>query len=213
MLLIKIDGNKMQELLFVTTLYKRGKMKLCNDYCEKISSAINVLPSAQIEKLAYSLQEAWKDDKQLFICGNGGSAANALHIANDLFYGIARNAGRHGLKTHALPANQAIVSCLANDFSYADIYSEQLKVYARPGDLLIVLSGSGNSPNIVKALETAKELRVTSFAILGYSGGLALELADTALHIPVNDMQIAEDIQLIIGHMLMQWLAANPPQE
>lgn len=188
-------------------------MTFCNEYSEKIANALKLLPARQIETLANALRTAWKKDSQVFLCGNGGSAANALHIANDFFFGIAKNSAGHGLKTLALPANQAIVSCIANDVSYADIYSEQLKVYAKPGDVLIALSGSGNSPNIVKALETATELGVPSFAILGYSGGRALELADTAIHIPVNDMQVAEDMQLIIGHMLMQWLAANPPVE
>lgn len=188
-------------------------MIFCDEYGTKIADALKYLPGKRIETLAHCLHTAWRDDKQVFLCGNGGSAANALHIANDFFFGIARNTARRGIKTLALPANQAIVSCVANDISYAEIFSEQLKVYAKPGDVLIALSGSGNSPNIVSALEAARELGMTSFAILGYSGGRSLQLADTAIHIPVNDMQVAEDMQLIIGHMLMQWLAANPPVE
>lgn len=188
-------------------------MTFCNEYADKIAAALKMLPAKQIDELAYCLRSAWKDGRQVFLCGNGGSAANALHIANDFFYGIAKNSRMPGMKTIALPANQAVVSCLANDVSYAAIYSEQLKVYGRSGDVLIALSGSGNSPNILQALETARLLGITSFAILGYSGGRALDLADTSLHIPVHDMQISEDIQVIIGHMLMQWLVAHPPEE
>lgn len=163
----------------------------------------------QFDKIAVlgdSLRSAWQDNRQVFICGNGGSAANALHIANDLFYGVASLCGGAGIRAHAMPANQSIVSCLANDASYANIFSDQLRVYAQPGDLLIALSGSGNSPNIVKALEMSRELGMESFAILGYSGGKCLALADTAIHFAIDDMQISEDAQLIVGHMLMQWL-------
>jgi D-sedoheptulose 7-phosphate isomerase len=100
---------------------------------------------------------------------------------------------------------------LANDVDYASIFSLQLAVQAREGDVLIVLSGSGNSPNIVKALDEARTLRMKSFAVLGYSGGKAKALADVAIHFAIDDMQIAEDMQLVVGHMIMQWLCKNPP--
>jgi D-sedoheptulose 7-phosphate isomerase len=85
-------------------------------------------------------------------------------------------------------------------------FAAQLRVYARPGDLLLALSGSGNSPNILRALETANSMGMRTFAILGYSGGKAKEMADVAIHFPVDDMQIAEDLQLVTGHMIMQSL-------
>jgi D-sedoheptulose 7-phosphate isomerase len=111
----------------------------------------------------------------------------------------------------ALPANPAVLTCLANDIGYADIFAQQLTVLARRGDILIVLSGSGNSPNIVRALEKARELGLTSFAILGYSGGKSLRLADHPIHFAVDDMQIAEDLQTIVGHMVMQRLCGRRP--
>ena len=150
--------------------------------------------------------DAWKTGHQVFLCGNGGSAANAIHIANDLFYGAAKNTGKPGIASHALTANQAIVLCLANDFSYEEIFSEQLRAQGRPGDILIALSGSGNSENIVRAIQAARSIGMTSIAILGYSGGKCKELADIPIHFAVEDMQISEDAQLIVGHMLMQWL-------
>jgi D-sedoheptulose 7-phosphate isomerase len=139
---------------------------------------------------AESIFQVWESGRQVFICGNGGSAANAIHIANDLFYGAAKNSGKPGIASHALTANQAIVLCLANDFSYEEIFSEQLRAQGRPGDILIALSGSGNSENIVRALRAALGIGMTSLAI----------------HFRVDDMQISEDAQLIVGHMLMQWL-------
>lgn len=183
------------------------------EYQSRLTATLVKFPLEPIMELAIALQKAWQEGRQVFICGNGGSAANAIHMANDLFYGIARFIGRPGMKVHALSANQSITTCLANDVSYEAIFSEQLKVYASSSDILIALSGSGNSPNITQALITARDMGLQTFAVLGYSGGKCLELADIAIHLPVDDMQIAEDTQLIIGHMLMQWLEANPPQE
>jgi D-sedoheptulose 7-phosphate isomerase len=111
-----------------------------------------------------------------------------------------------------LPSNSALVTCLANDVGYERVFAAQLAVHGHESDLLIALSGSGNSPNILYALEQARIMGVRSFAILGYSGGKAKALADVAIHFPVDDMQISEDLQLIVGHMIMQWLRRNPPQ-
>jgi D-sedoheptulose 7-phosphate isomerase len=146
----------------------------------------------------------------VFLCGNGGSAGNAVHLANDFLYGISKTAGS-GLRVNALSANTAVITCLANDEGYDSIYSLQLAVQAREGDLLVVLSGSGNSPNILKVLEQAKAMKVRTYAILGYTGGKAKAMADVPIHFAVDDMQIAEDMQLVVGHMIMQWLYQNRP--
>ena len=102
-----------------------------------------------------------------------------------------------------------MITCLANDEGYDQVFSLQLAVLARKGDVLITFSGSGNSPNILKALEEAKTVGMTSYAVLGFSGGKAKALADVPIHFAVNDMQIAEDAQMVIGHMIMQWLYAQ----
>lgn len=187
-------------------------MKLLENYMVKLQSVISSIPKREVLYLAETLRTAWSGQKQVFICGNGGSAANALHIANDLFFGIAKGDELPGLRVQALPANQSITTCLANDISYADVFSEQLKVYANRGDVLIALSGSGNSANIIKAIKTAKDMGLQTFAILGYSGGKCLDMVDTAIHCAVDDMQIAEDVQVIVGHSIMQWLRVNPPE-
>lgn len=161
---------------------------------------------SDVAHLVETLRRCWREQRQVFLCGNGGSAANAIHLANDLLYGIDKPAG-HGLRVTALPANPAVLTCLANDIAYEDIFAQQLTVLARPGDVLIAFSGSGNSPNILKALTRAGELGVTSFAILGFNGGRALQLADHPIHFPVHDMQVSEDLQMMIGHMAMQSLA------
>ena len=179
-------------------------------YRRTLDTALNDHDWSDVEQLARTLRLCWREQRQVFLCGNGGSAANAIHLANDYLYGIDKPAG-HGLRVIALPANPAVLTCLANDVSYADVFAQQLTVLARPGDVLIAFSGSGNSPNILKALERARELGVVSFAILGFSGGKSLTLADHPIHFPVDDMQVAEDLQMMVGHMLMQWLGRNRP--
>ena len=179
-------------------------------YQGTLISALRAYEWSGVVQLADALGACWREDRQVFLCGNGGSAANAVHLANDFLYGIDKPAGR-GLRVTALSANPAVLTCLANDVGYAEVFARQLTVLARRGDILIVLSGSGNSPNIVRALEIARELGLTSFAILGYSGGKSLQLADHPIHFAVDDMQVAEDLQMIVGHMVMQRLSENRP--
>jgi D-sedoheptulose 7-phosphate isomerase len=158
-----------------------------------------------MESLANALLKAWREGRQVFIFGNGGSAANAMHLANDFVYGAAGRYGQ-GLKAIALSANSAVMTCLANDEGYDSIYARQLSVQAGPGDIAIALSGSGNSPNIVEALSWCRENGVHSFAILGFSGGKSLALADVPIHVRIDDMQVSEDLQMVVGHMMMRWL-------
>jgi D-sedoheptulose 7-phosphate isomerase len=141
----------------------------------------------------------------VFLAGNGGSAANAIHLANDLQYAIGKE-GTVGIRAEALTANASVLTCLANDISYDEVFAHQLRIKGEPGDILIVLSGSGNSPNVVRALETANAIGMRTFAVLGYSGGRCRALAQVPIHFPVDDMQIAEDLQLTVGHMCFQWV-------
>lgn len=177
-------------------------------YCELLQKTIQSHDWSDVELLAKALQTCWREQRQVFLCGNGGSAANAIHLANDLLYGVDKVNGR-GLRVNALPSNAAVMTCLANDLSYADVFAQQLEVHSQPGDVLIAFSGSGNSPNIVKALEKANSLGVVTFAVLGFTGGKSLSLAHHPIYFPVHDMQVAEDLQMMVGHMCMQWLRAN----
>jgi len=179
-------------------------------YANRLSDVLQNSAWAGVSLLARDMHTAWRNGRQVFFCGNGGSAGNAIHLANDFIYGVAKQTGA-GIRAVALSANSAVMTCLANDVGYDHIYSEQLAVLGNPGDVLVVLSGSGNSPNILKVLECAKARDIKSYAILGFSGGKAKELANESIHFPVEDMQIAEDMQLVVGHMLMQWLYANRP--
>lgn len=180
----------------------------CVQYSVHLQSVLASADWAGVSALAAAVEECWQSGRQVFFCGNGGSAANAVHMANDLVYGVAKKTGA-GIKASALSANQSIITCLANDLGYDSIYAEQVAVFAEAGDILVALSGSGNSPNILKAIEQAKAMNVKTFAILGYNGGKCKQAVDVAIHFSIDDMQIAEDMQLIVGHMLMQWLYTN----
>ncbi|MEI6030896.1 MAG: SIS domain-containing protein [Synechococcaceae cyanobacterium ELA739] len=185
-------------------------------YLQRLQGCFSAEILTAVEQLANELRQAWIDGRQVYICGNGGSAANAMHMANDFHYGIGAcgpGPSLPGLRVDALPANAGVITCLANDTGYANIYAHQLQVKGRAGDLLIVLSGSGNSANVVKALEVAAGLGIRTFAILAFSGGRCLELAEVPIHFRIDDMQIAEDTQLVVGHLCMQWLNSNKPTE
>ena len=118
-----------------------------------------------------------------------------------------KDSRKYGVRVEALSSNPAILACLANDLGYEYIFSNQLRVNANAGDLLLVLSGSGNSPNIINALSTASEMNMITSAIVGFDGGTAKKLANIPIHANINDMQISEDVQLIIGHLCMQFLS------
>ena len=179
------------------------------NYSDRLNRALGLSAIDKIPELGTALRESWRMGRTIYLCGNGGSAGNANHLANDFFYGAGLSNGG-GLKVEALSANPAVLTCLANDIGYDEIYAEQIRIKANPGDLLIVLSGSGNSPNVVKALEMGNAKGMQTFAILGFSGGRCKRIAQHPIHFEIDDMQIAEDLQLIVGHMCMQWLCANP---
>jgi len=181
-------------------------------YSEKLQEILQQSDWSPVEELATDMQKCWKDGRRVFLCGNGGSAGNAIHLANDFIYGIAKKTGG-GIRAISLSDNSAVITCLANDVGYDYIYSEQLAVQAEKDDILIVLSGSGNSSNILHAVDQAKKMQIKSFAVLGYSGGKCKELVDVPIHFSVDDMQIAEDLQIIVGHMIMQWLYTNRPKK
>ena len=190
--------------------------KAARRYLSQLNTIFTSDILVNVEHFCQCLYDAWVNQRQVFLCGNGGSAANALHIANDLHYGIGACGPAPiipGIRVEALPANTGIVTCLANDTGYENIYANQLKVRANQDDMLIALSGSGNSANIVNAIIAARDIQMKSVAILAFDGGQSRELVDLAIHFPIDDMQIAEDTQLIVGHLCMQWLNSHKPTQ
>ena len=198
------------------TLIQSSFAAAAGAYLQRLQGCFSPQILEAVETLATELRQAWVAGRNVYICGNGGSAANALHMAYDFAYGIGAcglGPNQPGLRVDALPANAGVITCLATDTGYDNIYSHQLEVKGRKDDLLIVLSGSGNSANVVRAIETASALGMRSFAILAFNGGRCYELADVSIHFAIDDMQIAEDTQLVVGHLCMQWLNSNKPTE
>jgi D-sedoheptulose 7-phosphate isomerase len=192
------------------TTHPNGLRAAAVDYGSRLAEVLARQDWSGVERLADELRDCWSSGRNVFLCGNGGSAANAIHLANDFAFPISKTHGS-GLRIAALAANPTTLTCIANDKGYEEIFATQLAVLARAGDVLVVLSGSGDSPNILRAIDQAKAMSVKSFAIVAYSGGRAKAMADVAIHVAADDMQIAEDMQLIVGHAIMQWLHRNPP--
>lgn len=184
------------------------------NYIDNINNLFNDEITAQIKLLADDIQKSWLNRSSIYICGNGGSAGNAMHIANDFHYGVGCNSNSQspGIRFIALPSNPSIITCLANDIGYENIYSHQLEVLAEQSDILIVLSGSGNSANVINALQYASTKKIKSYAVLAFDGGQCKNLADVPIHFKINDMQIAEDVQLILFHICMQWIKEKSSQ-
>jgi phosphoheptose isomerase len=148
------------------------------------------------------LLKAKGEGRSIFLIGNGGSAATASHVTNDLVKGC-RAGDAPGFKAFCLSDSNALVTCLANDFSYEEIYSILLRTYAKEGDIVLAFSGSGNSPNIVHALNTAREMGLKAVGFGGRDGGKMKALCDLILIAPTESMEMLEDMHLIYFHDLV----------
>ena len=182
--------------------------KFTNEYLVKLKECFCDDQISKIQELSDNLLKVWEEDKTVFLCGNGGSGANAMHIANDLHFGLGDMLidKKKGLKAEALNSNTAVISCLANDLGYESIFSNQIDVKGSEEDLLISLSGSGNSPNIINAIKAAKKKGMKTYSILGFDGGLCKSISDIPIHFQINDMQIAEDTQVIVLNICIKWI-------
>lgn len=167
--------------------------------------ALADLPPDDIDAVVAVLLDAYERGARIFIAGNGGSAALASHFACDLektASGPEPRTVRRRVRAVSLNDNMATFTAWANDEGYRYVFSEQLRSHAEPRDLLIVISASGNSPNIVTALEAAAELGVKTVALLGFDGGRALQLADHSLHVAVHDYGVVEGVHGVLTHVI-----------
>ena len=179
------------------------------DYIAKQKAALDSIPAEQVAALIETFSIAHKEDRQIFVFGNGGSASNASHFATDLGKGASDKLGKR-FRILSLNDNVSWMTALGNDYSYEDIYLRQLENYARPGDLVLTMSVSGNSPNLVKDIQWAKVNGLHTIALVGGKRGKLAEIADQT--IVVNDTHYgrAEDGQMGIAHMLCYAFMENP---
>src|SRR5213080_1176547 len=167
----------------------------CRSYFDLLSHTIRALPFEQVNKVAELLFLAYERQSTVFIFGNGGSAALASHFACDIGKGTVAGRAKR-LKTIALTDNVALITAWANDKAYEEIFSEQLESLAEKGDIALAISGSGNSPNVIRGLQAGRRLGVQTLALTGFAGGRAKTLADLCLIVPSDSMQHIEDAHL-----------------
>ncbi len=184
---------------------------LASSYFTELKAAINKINSDDIQKIADILLEAYKNDKTVFILGNGGSASTSSHMACDLGKGTLKNVYNQKEKRFrviSLTDNVATMTAFANDLSYDDMFVQQLHNLVNPGDVVIGISGSGNTPNVIKALMYAKEQGAVTVGLLGYEkGGKAKELVDHNITIQSNNYGVIEDLHLALDHILTTCLS------
>lgn len=173
------------------------------DYFDRLKNTLDKLDISLIQQVVDILLKCREEQGTMYIFGNGGSAANASHIAGDFLKGISFGMDKR-FKTHCLNDNIAGTTAITNDLSYDEIFIEQLKTYLEPSDVVIGLSGSGNSENVVRAVKWARENGATTIGMVGYKGGRLGDTAEVAIHVPVQDMEITEDAHTIIFHAIKQ---------
>jgi D-sedoheptulose 7-phosphate isomerase len=192
-----------------------GSAQLCSgslvrsskDYFEMYQRVIACLPHGAIEQAIVELLRAYDDGKSVFIFGNGGSAALASHFACDLGKGtlIGNNACKR-FRVMALTDNVPLMTAWANDSCYEQIFAEQIQNFVASGDLAFAISGSGNSPNVLRALQVARDARATTIGLTGFKGGKMKSLCDVCITIPSDNMQIIEDFHLSVAHAVFSVL-------
>lgn len=180
-------------------------MDSAKNYIEALKHTVDRVPLDKIEKIVDRLWESYLNDRQVFTLGNGGSAATASHFACDLAKGTI-NSTKKRFKVIALTDNVPLITAWSNDFSYEDIFVEQLKNLLQPEDIVIGISSSGDSLNVLHALKYAKSCSASTISICGFNGGKAREFSDECLIIDSDDTQQIEDIQLIMTHIIFRFL-------
>jgi D-sedoheptulose 7-phosphate isomerase len=176
-------------------------------YLADLKTVLDNLPLQEISRATDILFECYQADRTVFTFGNGGSGALASHLATDLgkgthFPGPKELATVRRLKAFALTDNMPMVTAWANDTHYEDIFMRQIENFLQPGDVALAISGSGNSPNVLKALGYARDAGATTIGLGGFGGGKMKDLLDCPLIVPSSNMQQVEDAHVVIGHMI-----------
>ncbi len=179
-----------------------------NSYFDDVIQTIGKMPIATIEKIVTALREAYESSRTIYLFGNGGSAALASHFACDLGKG-ASNGSSKRFQALAFTDNVPMMTAWANDARYEDIFAEQRINFVRRDDIAFAISGSGNSPNVLKALKVAREAGAFTIGLTGFQGGDMKDLCDLCLTVPSENMQIIEDLHLSVTHAVFTALRAK----
>lgn len=175
------------------------------DYLGRLQRLLGQLDYDALGKIAEVVVRAYREDSTIYVIGNGGSASTASHMSCDLSKGTLSPKHRR-LRVVSLNDNMAWFSAIANDLGYEEVFVEQLRHILRPGDVVIAISASGNSPNVVKAVEFAKTVSSTTIGLVGFQGGKVRQLADLVVHLESGDYGTIEDAHLILNHILVEYM-------
>jgi D-sedoheptulose 7-phosphate isomerase len=178
-------------------------------YVQSLTQALQKLDMEAVDKAIQALERAWSEQRLILIAGNGGSAATASHMANDLSKTIGAMNGVKGFRAIALTDNVPVMTAWANDVGYEEIFVGPLRTLASRGDLLIVISGSGNSANVLRAVEAAKELDMVTLGLFGQGGGKALDLVDVGVVVPADEYGPIEDVHMVLCHLITGYFQAT----
>lgn len=174
------------------------------EYKQYLQRALESVDEREVQNFIESLYDAYQGDAMIFVIGNGGSAANASHLAQDLAKGTCASMQQEKrIRALSLTDNFAFFSALGNDEGYDQVFVQQLRTFCRPGDLLVVISGSGNSPNVLSATEYANEHGLKTIGVTGFSGGKLAGMVQQQVHVPLNDMCTAESVHTIVFHYVI----------
>lgn len=181
-------------------------------YFATVQNLLDQVPFDAVEPVVDALVAANRAGQTVFICGNGGSASTATHFGCDLAKRPIVQ-GQPRFRVIALTDNNALMTALSNDISYDDVFSEQLLPLVRPNDVVIGISGSGNSRNVLKAMEVAREAGATTVGFCGYDGGKLKGMVDLPVHVPSHTMAMVEDVHLMLEHAICERLLAVNQEE
>lgn len=177
---------------------------MIREYLDWTREVLDRIDPGEVQELIDLLMDARKKRRGIFVLGNGGSAATASHFAVDLGKGTLRGKeDQPRFRVNSLTDNLPYVTAWANDFDYDLVFEQQLRNLGAPGDVVIGISASGNSPNVVRALEFARTAGMVTVAMTGFSGGTLMEIADHSVHVPVDDYGMAENMHMIIVHIIV----------
>ncbi len=180
----------------------------CSDYLQRLEAEIARIDQVAMQRWADRIYEAWQSERFVFIIGNGGSGTTASHMSEDLGKSTLRESdlndeSKRRLKVLSLTDNAGWIMAVGNDLAYDQIFVQQLMNYGSEGDLVIAISGSGNSANILNAVDWANRHGLTTFGLTGYSGGKLKEMQCDGLHVELDDMGMVESIHLCLFHWVL----------
>ena len=178
-------------------------LEVFENYINKLTNAQSSLAFEEWDQAIFIVKDKIDSDKQIFTIGNGGSASTASHLATDLGKGLSMKLNKR-VRVISLNEHTSLLTAISNDISFSNIFEFQLKNLSNEGDLLIAISGSGNSDNIIQAIKFAKQNKVFVIGLVGFDGGKIKNQLDHCIHVRINDMQIVEDIHGIFGHVILQ---------